>query len=240
MSGRVFNGSLESRFNPFADDYLSEILEAATIAWARMEHVIDIEDRITNRLAGRLANDPDFAELPYDVITQCWLLGLNGERLGRLDLRFKHRHSQRDYFAFESKRLHVLYPGGHFSLEYPTYTGADGMMAFIEGQYSKGMIAGGMLGYVMDGKTAQAWIGLEKRIAVQRSSLKLIEGSGLKKSSLAKAIEKGLNGTHLGETEHDLETHRLRLFHLLLPVRCKESADESEPTKRAFRISRKN
>ena len=77
--------------------------------------------RALPRLYGRLLNDPHFAELPYDVIAQCCLLGLNGEQLGRLDLRFKHRHSQRDYFAFESKRLHVTYPGGSFSTEYPTY-----------------------------------------------------------------------------------------------------------------------
>jgi hypothetical protein len=221
MSGRIFNGSLEPKFNPFDDDYLAEILEAAAVAWNRMKHPTanEIEDRITYRLAGRLLNDPHFAELPYDVIPQCCLLGLNGEQLGRLDLRFKHRHSQRDYFAFESKRLHVTYPGGGFSTEYPTYAGDDGMMAFVEGQYSNGFLAGGMLGYVMDGKADTAWSGLEKRIDAQRSSLKLAGSSKLSKSVLSKAITKGMKGSHLGETEHDLKTHRLRLFHLLLPVR---------------------
>jgi hypothetical protein len=220
MSGRRFNGRLEPKFNPFDDDYLAEILEAAAIAWNRMKHptVGEIEDRITYRLAGRLLNDPHFVELPYDVIAQCCLLGLNGEQLGRLDLRFKHRHSQRDYFAFESKRLHVIYPGGSFSTEYPTYAGDDGMMAFIEGQYSNGFLAGGMLGYVMDGKTDTAWNGLEKRIDAQRSPLKLARGSKLSKSALSKAIGKGMKGSCLGETDHDLKTRHLRLFHLLLPV----------------------
>jgi hypothetical protein len=27
-----------------------------------------------------------------------------------------------------------------------------------------------------------------------------------------------MTGTHLGETEHDLTTHHLRLFHMVLPV----------------------
>lgn len=220
MSGRVFNGSLEPKFNPFHEDYLAEIMEAAAIAWTRMKHptASEIEDRITYRLAGRLLNDPHFAELPYDVIAQCCLLGLNGEQLGRLDLRFKHRHSQRDYFAFESKRLHVTYPSGNFSTEYPTYAGGDGMMAFVEGQYSNGFLAGGMLAYVMDGKVATAWSGLEKRIDAQRVPLKLAGSSKLSKSALSKAIGKGMKGSHLGETDHDLVTHRLRLFHLLLPV----------------------
>jgi hypothetical protein len=221
MSGRIFNGRLESKFNPFDENYLAEILEAAAVAWARMKQPsrTEIEDRITFRLAGRLANDPYFAEMPYDVVPQYWLLGLHGERLGRLDIRFKHRYSQRDYFAFESKRLHVNYPGGSFSTEYSTYAGDEGMMAFVEGQYCKGFPAAGMLSYVMDGDSDKAWSGLEKRIVSRRKALKLIDTSTLARSVLSTAIAKTMQGTHLGETEHDLVTHHLRLFHLLLPVR---------------------
>lgn len=220
MSSPIFNGRLDPEFNPFDDDYLFEILEATAVAWARMNPpaTSEIEDRITSRLAGRLANDPHFAELPYDVVPQCWLLGLNGELLGRLDLRFKHRHSQRDYFAFESKRLHVIYPGGRFSTEYPAYAGEDGMMAFINGQYSQGFSAGGMLGYVMNGNTDGAWGGLKQRIELQRTPLRLIDTSTLVQSALSRAIANATANTHLGETEHDLGTHHIRLFHLLLPI----------------------
>jgi hypothetical protein len=221
MSVRRFSGRLERRFNPFQEDYLAEILEAAAVAWARMKRPspTEIEDQITRRLAGRLLNDSHFAELPYDIVVQNWLLGLNGETLGRLDIHFKHRHSRRDYFAFEAKRLHVTYPGGNFSREYTTYAGDEGMMAFIVGQYSKGLPAGGMLGYVMDGKSDEAWNGLERRIDFRRKPLKLIKSSKLVMSSLSRTIANAMQGTHLGETEHDLESHRLRLFHLLLPVR---------------------
>lgn len=222
MSGRIFNGRLAPKFNPFDDDYLSEILEAAAVAWARMRHpaLSEIEDQITNRLAGRLANDSHFADIPYDVTAQCCLLGIDGQRLGRLDIRFKHRYSQRDYFAFEAKRLHVTYPGGRFSTEYPTYVGDEGMMAFIEGQYSKGLPAGGMLGYVTDAKCETAWNGLKKHIDDRRAPLRLIRGSNLTKSLLSITVANAVAGTHLGETEHDLQTHHLRLFHLLLPVRA--------------------
>jgi hypothetical protein len=221
MSGRTFNGRLAAKFNPFDDDYLVEILEATAVAWKRMRHPSEseIEDRITYRLAGRLLNDPHFADLPYDIVPQYWLLGLNGDLLGRLDLRFRHRHSQRDYFTFESKRLHVTHPKAGFSTEYPTYVGEDGMMAFIDGQYCKGVPAGGMLGYVMDGKTDIAWNGLEKRIDAKRNPLKLSGSSGLVKSGLTKAITIAMTGTHLGETQHDLITGQLRMFHLLLPIR---------------------
>jgi hypothetical protein len=223
MSGQKFSGKLAPKFNPFDDDYLAEIVEATAVAWSRMEHPSqnEIEDRITFRLAGRLANDSYFAEIPYDIIPQYWLLGLNGQRLGRLDLRFKHRHSQRDYFTFESKRLHVNYPGGSFSTEYSTYTGEKGMMAFVQGYYAKGLPACGMLSYIMDGNSDKAWSGLEKRVEVRRKSLKLVKGSKFAKSILSKATENGIKGTHLGETEHDLKTYHLRVFHLLLPVRSR-------------------
>ena len=220
MSGQKINGSLDPKFNPFEEDYLAEILEAVAVAWARMRQPgrSEIEDRITFRLAGRLQNDPHFSDLPYDIVAQYWLLGLHGRRLGRLDLRFKHRNSQRDYFAFESKRLHVRYPGGKFSPEYSTYAGNQGMMAFVQGQYSKGLPISGMLRYVMDGNTNNAWNGLVKRIEKRRKSLKLTQTSTLKMSILSTAIAKGMQGTHLGETEHDLQPI-LRLFHLVLPVR---------------------
>lgn len=219
MSGYIY-GKLESKFNPFDDNYLVEILEAAAVAWNRMKHpsTSELEDQITYRLAGRIANDPHFLEIPYDVIPQCWILGLNGERLGRLDIRFKHRRSQRDYFAFEAKRLHVTYPKGKFSTEYPTYTGAEGMMAFIEGQYSKGFLAGGMLGYVMDGQSSKAFSGLKERVKAQRAVLKLAADSELTESSLSHATIKGMANTHLGETEHNLPTNDFRIYHMVLPV----------------------
>jgi hypothetical protein len=112
----------------------------------------------------------------------------------------------------------VTYPGGSVSPEYAVYAGNDGMMAFIEGQYSKNFAAAGMLGYVMDENTTKAWDGLASRIEERRDSLCLHATSKLAKSTLAQAVSKGITGTHLGETLHDLKTHTLRLFHLLLPV----------------------
>jgi len=221
MSIRRFSGTLKPEFNPFKEDYLTEILTAVAGAWASIRPPTrnEIEDRITFRLAGRLANDPQFYDIPYEFAAQHWLLGLNGQRLGRLDLRIKHRYSQRDYFAFEAKRLHVGYPGGGFSTEYPTYAGDDGMMAFVNGQYSKGLPCAGMLGYIMDNKSDKAWAGLKKCIESRRRSLRLIKGSQFAKSALSHSIANGMQGTSLGETAHDLRSHQLRLFHLLLPVK---------------------
>lgn len=221
MSETEFVGNLDPQFNPFDGNYLTEILKATARAWARMRppQRSEIEDRITFRLVGLLINDPEFAEIPYEVTPQWWIVGLNGELLGRLDIRFKHRLSRRDYFGFEAKRLHVKYPSGKTSKEYSTYTGDAGMMAFVEGQYSKMLPAGGMLGYVMDGKSNEAWNGIGKQIESQRSALKLSTTCTFAASKLSKsALERALKGSHLGETDHDLGSHQLRLFHLLLPV----------------------
>jgi hypothetical protein len=86
-----------------------------------------------------------------------------------------------------------------------------------------------MLGYVMDGDTDKAWVGLGNRIEVRRTPLRLLETSKLVKSSLLRAAASGTKGTQLGETEHDLGSHHLRLFHLLLPVRSRSSAPDSHP-----------
>lgn len=215
------SGCLDAEFNPFIDGYLGEILRAVALAWARMKpgKHRGLEDQITLALAGRLRHDPEFSNLPFDIVPQYWLTDIDGRRLGRLDLHFKYRTSQRDYFAFESKRLHVSYPGGGpISTEYSAYAGDDGIGAFVEGQYSKGLPCAGMLGYVMDGKTDKAWIGVGARIHAKRKELCLPATSAFEESLLNHHVNCGLPGTRLGETQHDLITHALRLLHLLLPV----------------------
>ncbi len=219
MRGGRFAGRLDTKFNPFDDEYLAEIVSATAMAWGRMKKppLGEREDSITFRLAGRIKNDPKFRQLPYDVDAQYWLVGLHGKLLGRLDLHFKHRHSRRDYFAFEAKRLHVQYPGGTRSTEYPTYVGEAGMRAFLTGQYADGLPAGGMLAYVMDGQTDRAWLGLTKAIYAKREALRMAQGATFARSSLSNAIS-SKPGMHLGETRHGLKKRNLRILHLILPV----------------------
>lgn len=214
------SGELLSEFNPFEDNYLLEILSATASAWNAMKQPAssEIEDRITFRIAGRLQNDPLFSELPYDVDVQRWRLSLEGELLGRIDLRFKHRSSHRDYFVFEAKRLHVTYPGGSKSTEYPTYVGEEGMTALIEGFYAEKAPAAGMLGYIMDGKSDKAWNGLSHSIEKKKLELKVAAGNQLETSAFFEKLTDMMKGTHLGETTHCLDNHHLRVFHLLLPV----------------------
>jgi hypothetical protein len=219
MKFTISSGQLAAEFNPFGDDYLSAILEAVAMAWRQMPKPkpTEIENRVTSRLAGWLLNAPGFADqLLFHIVPQYELLDIKGKILGRLDICFKHLQSTRDYFAVEAKRLHVPYSSG-MQPEYTAYVGSEGMMAFVEGQYSKKLSAGGMVGYVMDGETGKAWDGLAKRIETRRQELKLGASSKLTKSKLSHVEASGMSGTLLGETAHQIG-HKLRLFHLLLPV----------------------
>jgi hypothetical protein len=215
-----FWGNLDPQFNPFADAELAEIIRMTATAWARMKQpsTSELEDSITFRVAGRIANDPDFVESPYDVVAQFWILGLDGQRIGRIDLRFQHRHSKRLYFAFEAKRLHVTYPKGKFSLEYATYAGPQGMMAFVDETYSKGFTASGMLGYVMDGRSQEAVNGLQTKIDEKRVDLKLSPNTSFDRSHRAQIPAVAVSGTFLRQTSHQLSPHTLQMLHLIVPV----------------------
>jgi hypothetical protein len=212
MTSALLDGVLEPKLNPFAVDYLLEMLQAVVDAWTQIEGPTENEKEnpITRRLAKKLIERDN---LPYEVSYQYWLLATDGI----LDLRLRRLSSQKEYFAFEAKRLHVTFPGGKVSAEYDKYVGDDGMMAFVNESYSPSLPAGGMLGYVMDGDSARAWSGLGAAIEHRRAPLKLVVGSGLAESPLAGAVAATKN-TRLGETDHTLTTHSLRLYHLLLPV----------------------
>jgi len=230
---------LSAEFDPFGDEVLAEIIQTVIAAWGRMRRftqqeiarkwgskkrkkkgpcpVQPIENWITHRLAGRIRNDEHFRSIPFDVVPQYPLVDMDGNELGRIDLYFKHRHSQTDYFAFEAKRLHVTYPGGTKSDEYATYAGIEGMEAYLLGQYSAGLPAAGMLGYVMDGRTADAESGLHAAILKKRAALNMSVDTPPFSSALLPASTHNTSPYGLFETIHGLKDRLLRIFHLLLP-----------------------
>lgn len=176
----------------------------------------EIEDRITRRLAGRLQNDEDFRELPFDVVYQFPILDLHGSYLGRLDLRFKHMQSLRDYFAFEAKRLHVAYPSG-FKTEHSVYVSDGGMMCFVTGKYSAGLPHAGMLAYVMDSDVPRAWNGLSDAIENNRNSLKLRNDASFTASVVDDMITTIIATARVAETAHEFDDGPMVMTHMLLP-----------------------
>ncbi len=218
MRIETISGQINPKFNPFTESYVREIILAIALAWSRMPNppADEIEDRITFRLAGRLQNDFDFRELPFDVVPQYWILDLHGRRLGRLDLRFKHVQSRRDYFAFEAKRLHVAFPSG-FKTEHSVYVGEEGMMCFVTRKYSAGLSHAGMLAYVMDSDIPRAWNGLLGVIENNRNSLKLCNGSQFIASVIDDITTSLIATARVGETAHALDNGPMTITHLLLP-----------------------
>ena len=218
MRGDTISGQIDPQFNPFAESYVRDIIRAIALAWSRMRYppADEIEDRITFRLAGRLQNDEDFRELPFDVVPQYWLLDLHGRRLGRLDLRFKHMQSHRDYFAFEAKRLHVAYPSG-FKTEHSVYVGDGGMMCFVTEKYSAGLPHAGMLAYVMDSDVPRAWDGISDAIENNRNALKLRKGASFIASVFDNVITTIIATARVAETAHEFDNGPMVITHILLP-----------------------
>ena len=134
-----------------------------------------------------------------------------GQIMGRLDLRFVPRGADETiYFALECKRLNVVSKSGKRSLarEYVV----DGMMRFVDGKYGANLNAGGMLGYVMDGKTTNAIKVVDKKIASEATPLRLLAPKRLSPSD-AKP-----NDDTVRQTTHQFDKRRFTMQHVFLTV----------------------
>jgi hypothetical protein len=70
----------------------------------------------------------------------------------------------------------------------------------------------------MDGNVEKAWTGIAARIHARSDELCLPAKSEFIESSLKHHVACGAPGTRLGETQHNLNSHFLRMLHMLLPV----------------------
>src|SRR5205823_9163345 len=120
-----------------------------------------------------------------------------GEELGRIDLKFLPAVSAREevYFAFECKRLNAIEDGHRRTLA-PEYV-TEGMMRFVTGQYAATMLHGGMIGYVLDGKNADAVRLVERNIASRATELNMAAPATLGRSVLRPDNEMIRETTHL-------------------------------------------
>lgn len=96
-----------------------------------------------------------------------------GTQLGRNDIRFfpaPHRH-RRVFFTAECKRLHVRIKSGfkHLADKYVT----EGIQRFVDGEYSKGVPCGGMVGYVMDNDLDAAFRRVRAEMVARRRPLRI-------------------------------------------------------------------
>lgn len=173
----------------------------------------DKENWLTRRLAARLNRLPEFRDGPLAIHTKQEILSNDYDldyAVGEIDILVSSGFGSETYFAIEAKRLHVRSPQGQFVAGYSDYIN-DGMMRFIIGQYAPFMENGAMLGYVFNGQTNNARIGVEKAIQNKAEELRLAPPKQLSQSFL-------LPDSSLDETHHDLETRFFTLYHLFLAV----------------------
>ena len=129
------------------------------------------EDNITNGLCRSLRQNRTARDLMFQIDTQVVELEPGvGEDLGRLDIVFRPLIPREDiYFCLEAKRLNVIKEGQKraCAAEYVMF----GMMRFVNGQYSRAVRHGGMIGYVLDGDVAGAITNVENNIRRQHCAL---------------------------------------------------------------------
>lgn len=208
------------------DSMLPEILNLVLTSWGEMPSPApsETEDNITIALCRTLMQNRTARGLMFQIRTQVVELEpMPGEDLGRLDIAFIPLIPREDiYFCLESKRLNVIKDGKlrTYASEYVRF----GMVRFVTGQYSKMVRHGGMIGYVLDGKAAEAMLNVESNIRQRHKELYMnppgaFEASGVTSDSRAR------------ETRHQRthETSVFRIHHLFMAATTTAQATVSTP-----------
>lgn len=198
----------------FPEELVPRVLDLITETWATFEKPgpSDHEVPTTRRFNYALRQAKDLRKLPLLVERESTEDDPHtGAELGRIDLKFLPAVSAREeiYLAFECKRLNVTVNGRRVPLasEYVK----EGMLRFVTGQYASFVLHGGMIGYVLDGRTDDAMRLVEQNISTRATDLCMSMPARLDRSRLRPDAD------HIRETNHDLPPSRLfALHHLFL------------------------
>ena len=85
------------------------------------------------------------------------------------------------------------------------------MLRFINSKYASILHEGGMIGYVLDGKTKSAIDGVNRNAKRLRTKLKMKAPGGLNDSSILSSVNE------IKETTHDLPSRQFIIHHVFLP-----------------------
>jgi hypothetical protein len=160
----------------FPQGFPGEVMRLVLETWQEfsLHHDVRLEERITAVFRDALID-------AYDAAGRSWFIALEdpvtdstfGTEIGRNDLRFypQQHYGQKVFFTVECKRIHVTTDSGfrHLADKYVK----EGLQRFVEGKYSSGLPCGGMLGYVMDNRIADAFARVCNEIKSQRHILKM-------------------------------------------------------------------
>ena len=197
----------------FPDDLVPEIIDLVLKCWSAFPKPApdDLEVPITQRFCACLRAQKTRSRLPFIIgIESQELDPCSGGLRGRIDLRLTHGRREEVYFAIECKRLNVLANRRRSSLA-RNYV-KKGMMRFITGQYAEGLDKGGMLGYVMDGKIADAIASVKQAIDSRSSLLALDKGTSLCVCTLRPTDKQ------VKETKHIPSGNSFVIYHVFVGV----------------------
>ena len=197
----------------FPRHLIPRILDLVVNTWRRFDkpQPDEWEVTITRRFRRALKVTKDLKRLPFRIDRESVEDGFEtGAELGRLDLRFTPAGSAREevYFTFECKRLNVPSNGSCRPLasEYVK----EGMMRFVSSQYAGHLQDGGMIGYVLDGRTSTAISAVEKSVQDNQRELQMRAPAEIGRSSLRP------RDPRIRETRHQLTRGPFRIHHLFL------------------------
>jgi hypothetical protein len=207
-------GDAEIWSDTFPEELIPRMLDLVSQTWEPFSKPdpSDHEVPITRRFKHALKQAKDFQRLPIRIEREpAEDNPESGEELGRIDLKFLPAVSALEevYFAFECKRLNVIASGTRRTLaaEYVT----QGMMRFVTGQYASSVHNGGMIGYVLDGKSDEAMTAVDSNIATRQEELGMSASASLGWSTLRP------DNRLIRETNHTLLAQRkFRLHHVFL------------------------
>jgi len=192
------------------DDLIPQILHVTIEAWESLPPIAmdEREDPITLKLCRAIRQARNARKLPLQIHTQQLDLDPAGEEagVGRLDIVFNLLvPSEEIYFCLEGKRLNVLSNGisRAYAAEYIKY----GVQRFVKGKYSKSVLHGAMIGYVLNGDLRRAMKNVENNLIAQSVPLCLLAPYSLVQSPLLPQDDRIRETRH--QRHHDKTMFRL-------------------------------
>ncbi len=216
MTEGVIGNAAEFKRDLFPEELIPEILKLVITSWEtfdkpdRLQHEVPISKAFREKIR---ANKNLCDDLPFHIWRELPTANTQPEDDGRIDICFAFTGSPDEeiYFAFECKRLRIPYISGLITNN-SDYVSGQGMMCFVNGKYGKRVTNGGMIGYVMDGKTDKAIISVGELIKNKSLILKLAKDTALENSSVM------ANSTNVRETRHILSQRNFTIHHIFLAV----------------------
>jgi len=216
MNMGVFGNAKRWKKDLFPQELIPEILELVITSWDTFDkpNSLEREVPISEEFVKKLRIEKNRrGELPFHIWTEVDTLDTQAEDKGRTDILFAYLGTPKEeiHFVFECKRLRIPYPD-RLATNNSDYVNEQGMLCFITGKYSRCVTNGGMIAYVMDGKTQMAILSVGKLIKRKSLVLKLTKDTGLESSSMM------IDFPNVRETTHTLSKRNFKIHHLFLAV----------------------